>query len=168
MKTKLRSSFLALFCMGALASIGQDDDMPAVSGDRLKEIKAQKVAYITSKINLTSEEAQRFWPIYNEFDESREKLRAELRDLHKSNKGTELTEAQAKETLAKGLDVRTRELELERTYSDRFVKSIGAVKTVDLVKAEREFQREVLRRFRERMQEQRGAGGPGGRPGGRR
>ncbi len=116
--------------------------MPALSGERLKEIKAQKTAYLTTKLGLTTEEAQRFWPIYNEYDDAREKLRKEMRELHKSGKEEGgLTEATAKVMLTKGLDIRTRELELERTYSERFSKSIGALKTVQLVKAERDFNR---------------------------
>lgn len=159
---------LLLMCTATFAAQAQEDDMPALSGERLKEIKAQKTAYLTTKLGLTTEEAQRFWPIYNEYDDAREKLRKEMRDLHKSGKEEGgLTEATAKVMLTKGLDIRTRELELERTYSERFSKSIGALKTVQLVKAERDFNKEVLRRFRDRMEERRD-GRPGPPPGGRR
>ena len=159
---------LLLMCTATFAAQAQEDDMPALSGERLKEIKAQKTAYLTTKLGLTTEEAQRFWPIYNEYDDAREKLRKEMRELHKSGKEEGgLTEATAKVMLTKGLDIRTRELELERTYSERFSKSIGALKTVQLVKAERDFNKEVLRRFRDRMEERRD-GRPGPPPGGRR
>lgn len=159
---------LLLMCTATFAAQAQEDDMPALSGERLKEIKAQKTAYLTTKLGLTTEEAQRFWPVYNEYDDAREKLRKEMRDLHKSGKEEGgLTEATAKVMLTKGLDIRTRELELERTYSERFSKSIGALKTVQLVKAERDFNKEVLRRFRDRMEERRD-GRPGPPPGGRR
>ena len=159
---------LLLMCTATFAAQAQEDDMPALSGERLKEIKAQKTAYLTTKLGLTTEEAQRFWPIYNEYDDTREKLRKEMRELHKSGKEDGgLTEATAKVMLTKGLDIRTRELELERTYSERFSKSIGALKTVQLVKAERDFNKEVLRRFRDRMEERRD-GRPGPPPGGRR
>ncbi|MBK8497962.1 MAG: hypothetical protein IPL52_03885 [Flavobacteriales bacterium] len=156
--------FLAFFACIANA---QEDDMPGLAPERMQEIKAQKSAYITTKLGLTSDEAQRFWPVYNEYDEAREKQRREMRELHKGARDGELDDAKAKETLNKGLDIRARELELERTYNDRFIKSIGAVKTLQLVKAERDFNREVLRRFRERMEERRD-GRPGPPPGGRR
>ncbi len=144
----------------------QEDDMPPLSEERTKEIKAQKTAYLTTKLSLTSEEAQRFWPVYNEFDEAREKLRREMREVMRTGRrsGEPLTEAAAEQLLAKGLSIRERELALERTYKDRFVKVIGAVKTLELHKAERDFQREVLRRYRERM-EGRGGDRPGPPPG---
>lgn len=146
----------------------QEDDMPPLSEERIKEIKAQKTAYLTTKLGLTSEEAQRFWPVYNEFDEAREKLRREMREVMRTGRrsGEPMTEATAEQLLAKGLSIRERELALERTYKDRFVKVIGAVKTLELHKAERDFQREVLRRYRERMEERGGdrPGPPPGRP----
>ncbi len=156
MKTYLNLVVVALLTLIGPASMAQMDDMPPLPPERMKEIKAQKTAYLTTKLDLTSEEAQRFWPIYNEFDEAREKLRRELRELHKSVRDSELTDAKAREVIGKSMDVRGRELDLERSYSDRFIKSIGAVKTVQLVKAEHDFQREVLRRFKERMEERRG------------
>lgn len=170
MKTLLRFPVLLLLLCAApfAAQAQQEEDMPQLSQDRMNEIKAQKTAYLTTKLGLTTDEAQRFWPIYNEYDDAREKLRREMRELHKSGKEEGgLTEATAKTMLAKGLDIRTRELELERTYSDRFTKSIGALKTLQLVKAERDFNKEVLRRFRDRMEERRD-GRPGAPQGGRR
>lgn len=169
MKTLLRFPILVLLlCVVPFAAQAQEDEMPPLGQDRMNEIKAQKTAYLTTKLGLTTDEAQRFWPIYNEYDDTREKLRKEMRELHKSGKEEGgLTEATAKTMLAKGLDIRTRELELERTYSDRFTKSIGALKTLQLIKAERDFNKEVLRRFRDRMEERRD-GRPGAPPGGRR
>jgi hypothetical protein len=144
----------------------QEDDMPPLSEERIKEIKAQRTAYLTTKLGLTSEEAQRFWPVYNEFDEAREKLRREMREVMRTGRssGEAMTEAAAEQLLAKGLSIRERELALERTYKDRFVKAIGAVRTLELHKAERDFQREVLRRYKERM-ERRGGDRPGPPPG---
>lgn len=155
---KTLNSFLlaALLALTGTSSLAQMDDMPPLTPERMKEIKAQKTAYLTTKLDLTSEEAQRFWPIYNEFDEAREKLRREMRDLHKSVRDQELTDARAREVITKSMDVRGRELDLEKSYNDRFIKSIGAVKTVQLVRAEHDFQREVIRRFKERMEERRG------------
>ncbi|MBL7952252.1 MAG: Spy/CpxP family protein refolding chaperone [Flavobacteriales bacterium] len=154
----------ATLLIGSLNVNAQDEDMPPPSGERLKEIKAQKSAYITSRLELTPEQAQQFWPIYNEMDEKQDALRKEMRELHKSAKGdSTLTEAEASQILDKALQTRQKELDLERTYSERFKKSIGAVKTLKLKKAERDFNKEVLKRFRDRMEERKGPGGDGQR-----
>lgn len=170
MRTLIHRTLLGLMLlMGTTLLHAQEDDMPPPSDERMKEIKAQKSAYLTSKLSLTPEQAQHFWPIYNQFDEERETIRRSMRDLMKGahKEGATMTEAQASDLLEKGLAARQRELDLEKLYSERFKKSIGAIKTVELHKAERDFNKEVLRRFRERMEERRGGGGQGGQhPGG--
>jgi Spy/CpxP family protein refolding chaperone len=154
----------ASLLLGAMAAQAQDDDLPPPTGERLKEIKAQKSAYITARLELTPEQAQHFWPIYNEMDDKQDALRKEMRELHKGAKGdTTLTEAAATQLLDKALRTRQKELDLEKTYSERFKNSIGAVKTLKLKKAERDFNKEVLKRFRDRMEDRRGPGDDGPR-----
>ena len=144
--------FVLLVLAPALHVKAQGDDLPPLNEERIKEIKAQKTAYLTTKLGLTSEEAQRFWPIYNAFDEEREAVRKQMRGIMRGKKDQNkaLTNAEAEQQLAKGLELRQRELDIERTYKDRFIKSIGALRTLDLVRAEHDFNREVLRRLKER------------------
>lgn len=148
--------------IGAFGAHAQEDDMAPPAGERLKEIKAQKSAYITAKLELSPEQAQQFWPIYNEMDDKQDALRKEIRELHKGTQGdTTLTEAEASQILDRALQTRQKELDLEKAYSERFKKSIGAVKTLKLKKAERDFNKEVLKRFRDRMDDRKGPGGEG-------
>jgi hypothetical protein len=49
-----------LFCFSALA---QQDDFKRDGG----RLEAYKIAYLTKKLNLSAEEAQKFWPIYNKY-----------------------------------------------------------------------------------------------------
>ncbi|HQW06150.1 MAG: hypothetical protein IPH05_04915 [Flavobacteriales bacterium] len=149
---------ILLACLGITEASAQPDGPP--SADRLKEIKAQKSAYITTQLRLSPEQAQLFWPIYNEMDEKRETLRRDMRSLMKNSRdGAAMTEAEAGQLLEKGHANREQELALERTYDDRFKKAIGAVKTLQLQKAEHDFNREVLRKFRDRVEDRRGEGG---------
>jgi len=45
--------------------------------EKKEKVKALKVAYITEQLDLTKEEAQKFWPIYNAFDDKQAELRHE-------------------------------------------------------------------------------------------
>lgn len=146
--------FALLLLAPSVTVKAQGDDLPPLNEERMKEIKAQKTAYLTTKLGLTSEEAQRFWPIYNEYDAAREGVRREMRSIMRGKKDQEkpLTDADAEQRLSKGLELRQRELDIERAYKDRFIKSIGARRTLELVRAEHDFNREVLRRLRERSE----------------
>jgi hypothetical protein len=44
-------------------------------GDKKDQIKSLKVGYITNELALTTEEASKFWPIYNDFDDKQFELK---------------------------------------------------------------------------------------------
>ena len=144
------------------AAIAQGDDLPEIPAERLQEIKAQKSAYLTQKMGLTPEEAQQFWPLYNEYDGKLEALRREMREVRQAARrhAGELTEEEARDLITVELDQRQRELDIRREYAEKFQRQIGSRKTAVLYKAEHDFNRELLRRFRERME-----GRPGPPPG---
>lgn len=163
MKTLLVRTLTLLTFFTVVMALKAQPDMP--TPERLREIKAQKSAFITARLELTPEEAQSFWPIYNEYDDKQDVLRKEMRELFKGpGKDDELTEAEASALLDKGLQHRQKEIDLERSYLERFKKSIGAVKALKLRKAEHDFNREVLRKFKDRMDDRRGPEGDGPPP----
>lgn len=65
-----------------------------------ERIKAQKVAFITERLDLTPTEAQQFWPIYNEFEEKVNTMRRnDLREVRQKMKSGDLTTDEAQELL---------------------------------------------------------------------
>src|SRR5436190_20382368 len=54
--------------------------------EKKEHIEALKVSYITQKLNLTKEEAQKFWPVYNEYQDTKDALHKEQREEFKSYK----------------------------------------------------------------------------------
>lgn len=49
--------------------------------NRVERVQALRVAYISDKLNLTPDEAQRFWPVFNQFDDKMDHLRKQKRQL---------------------------------------------------------------------------------------
>ena len=50
-----------------------------------EKIKTMKIAFITEKLDLSTSEAEKFWPIYNAFDKAQMKLRHEKLEQLKTN-----------------------------------------------------------------------------------
>lgn len=64
-----RFLILSIFVLGLLqAGMSQ----PPFKGER---VKALKIAFITQALNLTSDEAQKFWPVYNTYEAEIKKAR---------------------------------------------------------------------------------------------
>ncbi|MDH7914155.1 sensor of ECF-type sigma factor [Winogradskyella sp. SYSU M77433] len=116
-----------------------------------ERIKAQKVAFITEQLSLTSEEAQGFWPIYNEFEETTDKIRSqELRSIKMQlRRNPDLSDKEADELLKKLMkaesDMHTAKLKLVTDLKS----VISAKKIIKLKAAEDEFNRKLLDRLKE-------------------
>lgn len=159
MRTLVKYSLFLLLSATTAAVSAQDDDMPAIPEERMQEIKAQKTAFLTQRLDLSPAEAEKFWPLYNQFDKELDANRKEMRADHKAmKKDTELTEAEASAAIDKEMAGRQKELDIRKKYAADFKKTIGAVKTLKLGKAERDFRKELIKRFRDRMDDRRDGG----------
>lgn len=120
---------------------------------RLEEIKAQKVAYITTKLELSSAEAQVFWPVYNEYSQKKEAIHHE-RFGKKGKKGPvdpdQITEEEAGEMIDNMVADQEKMASIEKEYSIKFRKILPVKKVLKLYEAEMDFKRVLLNRIKER------------------
>ncbi|TAJ13149.1 hypothetical protein DMA11_10165 [Marinilabiliaceae bacterium JC017] len=123
-------------------------------GNRLERIKAQKVAFITQKVNLTTEEAQVFWPVYNEFTAKKETLTQKRRNISKEIKQNWQTASQAqKEATADQLIAfKLEEAQLDMTYHAKFKTILSIDKVLQLYQAETMFKKHLLNQLRKHPQ----------------
>ena len=117
-----------------------------------EQIKALKIAFFTEKLELTSEEASVFWPIYNAHENATEELREEQRKEFQDRfeRLESLSEAEAKSTLERYLKLEEKEEELDKAYYKKIAKEFSAVRTLKLFQAEQEFRRRLLQEYRKR------------------
>jgi hypothetical protein len=133
----MKKIFLLLtFSTAALFVKAQDDQTtqtPAVTEQKQQDIEALKVAFLSKQLDLTPEEAQQFWPVYNQYA-------IELKQIIKSDSDV--------------LDRDERVLNVRKKYKDQFVKILGADRLNRLFEAEGRFHQLLIRAMR-RQQENR-------------
>lgn len=117
---------------------------PGGKGDK---VEALKVSFITEKINLTTQEAQSFWPLYNEYNDKIKFARKNFRQQY-ANVTDFKTDKEAEDYLNAEVKLRQTEVDLQKEYFDKFKKILGVKKTGLLRKAEEEFKKEVLKIFK--------------------
>lgn len=122
------------------------------NGDRGNErIEAARIAHITTRLNLSPEQAQKFWPVYNEFYEKREAMRQEHRQIIQGAKGVELSNDEARQYINDHLRLEKEEASLEEEYYGKKLLSVLEPRqVVMLMKAEYEFKKMLLERLKER------------------
>ena len=134
--------FIMLFCaIGIQAQEGKHE-----------KIKTLKTAYITDKLELTSSEAEKFWPIYNNYAEKFHTLRVqEHKEIYKKLRDglDKVTDTEANEMIDKNLSIEASMLELNKQMTIELRKVVSPKKIILLKKVENDFKRELLERYRQ-------------------
>lgn len=115
-----------------------------------EQIKAQKVSFITEKLQLTVEEAQQFWPIYNEKNKKSEDLDKEEKSImhnYKKNKET-LSNKDIEALSDKLIELEVASSKLDADYYVKFKKVLPITKIMELNQAERQFKHELLKQLK--------------------
>ena len=120
--------------------------------DKKEQIKALKAAFFTTELDFTTNEAERFWPIYNTFDDKQFELRHQKMKtyMRRMNDGSldQITEKEANTFLAQIEDTEEELFLLRKKFMQNVKKILPAVKIVKLKKAEEDFNRKLLQQYR--------------------
>lgn len=137
---------------------GQIEQPPLLSPEKRKELEGMKVAYLTNQMDLTPEEAQVFWPVYNQYRDEMDAHRAEGREKHMRFKESqaELSDAELIKQMEYKFDHEREAIAIEERYFKQFTEILSPQKIIIMMDAEEGFKRELLKRVRGRRQEGRG------------
>ena len=128
------------------------NSISAQNNQRFEKIKAHKIAYITDKLELTSQEAEKFWPVYNQFEKKLHQLIVvEKRKLIEKvkNKGgiAKLSNSEAEKMIVQINENRQKVYATEKEKFDKLKLILPAKKILKLHVAEKSFKKELLQRL---------------------
>lgn len=133
------SLVLLLAVIGFGAKAQQTQDEPGVKPEATQEqIDAIKIGFITKKLDLSPDEAQKFWPVYNQYS-------GEIRRARVENRGDELR-------------LQERVVDIRKRYKDNFTRAVSSDKINRFWIIERQFDNAVQREFMRRKMLQRRRG----------
>ena len=116
------------------------------AGRRLTQLDNARIAFITARVVLTQDQAQRFWPVYNDFITKRRNLNRSARLLRRDADNPSLSDAQLRDNFNQDFAIRQQQLNLEKDYFERVQKVLSLRQVAQLYQAERDFTKEVLQR----------------------
>ncbi len=122
----------------------------AAQGGGAQRIDAAKAAMMTNRLNLTTEQSQQFWPVYNEFDAKKREIRKTLREIAGENSSLAQSDAKILANLKEGLILKQKEVDLEGEYLTKFLKVINVRQVAELYKTEQMFARLLIDRLNRR------------------
>ena len=119
-----------LIALGAI-SFGNAQD--GGEDQKVKDVKALYVAYVTKQLDLTPEEAQKFWPLHTQFENDLKTVKKDLPELQKQQAY----------------------LDVKKKYQDNFVRVLGANRCDRFFRIDGEFKRKLIEIRNQRQQNQR-------------
>ena len=121
------------FTLSLLLLIGPFMLQAQVNTENTKEekIQALEVAFISRKLNLTTEEAQKFWPVYNEY----KKDMRQIVSIREQKGQTDI------------IDLEEQLIGVRKKYKDRFSDAIGKPRMNQFFQAEKEFRGVLMNRL---------------------
>ncbi len=138
MRTLLFATFLVL----SITSFSQDH--------RYDQIQALKVSFITQKVDLSPQQAQEFWPIYNQMSAEIEALRAKRKSAFKA--GQQQLKSQSDEQIEALIQLKfqteEKELIIRKAYHNKFKAVLEMHQIAELYIAEKEFKRHLIERLK--------------------
>ena len=100
-------------------------------GNRVEKIEALYVAYITRELKLTEADAQKFWPVHEQYDNDIKALKGEANEIERQQA----------------------ELNIKKKYQDRFIKILGPERTNSFFVKDGEFRKKLVERLRNMRQQ---------------
>ena len=143
-----RTSIIILLLFLSPTVMAQPEHEP--SQKKKEKIEQLKIAFFTTELDLTTEEAEKFWPVYNEMAE---KLKSERKTQRKTakeiNENIEtLSDTELTEKVTTIFDSEISEAEIKKEYNEKIAEIIGVKKATKLLSLEREFNRELLKKLK--------------------
>lgn len=116
--------------------------------EKREKIEAFKRTYITMKLDLTTTEAETFWPVYNEFDHARHELgKSAPKPFSEGKEPSDYTDKELEEILNQIFEHEQSMLDLKIEYSNKFREVLPLEKVVQLGTIEAEFRKEIMEKF---------------------
>jgi hypothetical protein len=114
---------------------------------RSQQIESVKVAFITQKLSLNTTEAEKFWPVYNNYQQ-------ELRVVYKQRREARAKQkANPNDKTNNELDFESRLLNIRKKYKDEFSKVLPSEKVLSFFDAEREFREQMIKELKDRRKQ---------------
>ncbi|MDN3668007.1 hypothetical protein QWY93_01450 [Echinicola jeungdonensis] len=130
------------FCfLFAFSSLAQREGKPKFDKEKLK---AAKIAFITQRMDITPEQATKFWPLYNDYEDNRDKKVRELREISHQDEG-QLTDEKALSFIQKRFLIQQELLDLEKEFTKKISEILTPIQVFEFHKVDRDFVRHLYR-----------------------
>ncbi len=156
--SRLITSTILCFCICATVVAQNTPRRGGPPRDREEageRIQVERIAFFTEKMGMTTNEAQAFWPIYNEMDSKKTTLFEEKSAIIRRfmTEPDNISEKELSDLLNRLVFIQQQEANLPAEYDTKFRKVLSDRKVMKLYAAEIQFRTYLLQKMRDRRDE---------------
>jgi Spy/CpxP family protein refolding chaperone len=141
------AALVALFTPAAAQTNGKQH-----TGNGQQKIESLKIAYITQQLNLDPAQAQKFWPVYNQYQAALHRLsRQRRKNLMSEDELHKASDSEIERSLDQDFSYQKQALQIREEYRDKFRKVLPPEKVAQLYRAERDFNLKLIRELHRRQ-----------------
>ncbi len=141
---------IVLLCFTLIISVFASTATAQVRKMNMADYEKRKMEYIKKEAGLTDAEANRYFPLYNDLSKRKLELHLQHRNkvekMKQSNKN--MSNEEYRQLLENDVDVKLKEAELDKQYSDKLEKILSPEKLYRAQQAERKFMQQEVMKFR--------------------
>jgi len=128
---------------------GKPDSTQTPSG--AERVQALRVAFITDRLSLSPAEAEKFWPIYREYQDKREVIRKQLQADYKKvrDQADQMTDDELRKIADEEISLKQQDMNLQVEMHNKLKAVLPPKKLAQLYVAEEDFKKELIRRMTE-------------------
>jgi hypothetical protein len=148
---KILITLLVVFVSGSLNTKAQNLN-------NIERLNAYKIAFFTKRLNLSSREAEKFWPVYNEYQKQKNLIQADRASIIKNFNQNESTmnDNQITESGDKLVATMVQESSLAVTLHKKLKEVLPPVKVVRFYQVENQYKAQLLKELQGVAPQQRG------------
>ncbi len=120
----------------------------------MQKLKSLKIAYITQQLNLSPEEAQQFWPVYNKYEAEVDAIRkARATELMSAAVNfDQMSDAEVVKVIDNEMTFQEQDISIRKKYISEFKKVLPVKKVALLLRAEQMFKLKLLKEIQNRQE----------------
>lgn len=147
-------TILILIFTSSLAFAQQNDrERDRRRSEQWEKLKSARIAFLTTRLQLEPETAQEFWPIFNEYENRKDKLGDQYnqrkRDLVSETGWRNISDENANKMLDIYVEQKQAELDLEKEYLQKFRKVLDTRQVWMVIRIDSDFRRSLMKRLSE-------------------
>lgn len=135
---------ITVFCAADLYSQNANRD----------RLAAYKIGFFTRRLNLTSQEAEKFWPVYNEYQDMRNRIQIERQEINRNfnSKGLNMSDREMTEAADRLVALEVREAGLAQEFHTKIKTFLPPAKVLRFYQAENQYRVLLLNELRNKSQ----------------